>query len=188
MSINPNLPHYWEPMLDHLIFLKVEVSKKSEEFKNVEQLIRNTLSNEIICLERIQNPSVYLAYHDVKTSMQARADLVVEEKQAFHGTSEDNIDIICRENFNPNAPVKHGSAYGRGTYFARDASYSWGYCVSSDGSLGRKMFVCKVLVGRGLNGDQKEFPTTMDNPDNPSVFVKPSPNSFYPEYLVELRP
>uniref|UniRef100_A0A0E9XM90 Poly [ADP-ribose] polymerase n=1 Tax=Anguilla anguilla TaxID=7936 RepID=A0A0E9XM90_ANGAN len=90
----------------------------------------------------------------------------VSEKQLFHGTDSKHIDAICKQNFDWRICGTHGTAYGRGSYFARDAKYSHSYT----GSSGMKaMFVCRVLVGCYTKGDSSYLrPPSRDGGD--SVF------------------
>ena len=52
----------------------------------------------------------------------------------FHGTSEANVEGICREGLDPKR--RSGQAYGPGEYFGGDAAVSWSYCRG-----GKKMIV-----------------------------------------------
>ena len=69
---------------------------------------------------------------------------VINEKQLWHGTGESIIKQICMQNFDFRLVTTH--MYGKGSYFARDASYSNGY--SSCNAQGvSTMFFADVLVG-----------------------------------------
>ncbi|ESO10764.1 hypothetical protein HELRODRAFT_167262 [Helobdella robusta] len=61
--------------------------------------------------------------------MQMERDLArpVNEKNLFHGTSKEAVEAICRTNFDWRLCGSHGTMYGQGSYFARDASYSHMY-------------------------------------------------------------
>jgi len=59
----------------------------------------------------------------------------------FHGTSETNIDVICREGLDPKR--RHGQAYGPGEYFAETNGISFAYCKG-----GKKMLVFAVLMDK----------------------------------------
>ena len=65
-------------------------------------------------------------------------------RRLFHGTKIVNIDVICEQGFDWRmAGSVVGALYGKGTYFARDASYSKDY------TNGGKMFlaqVCKPIL------------------------------------------
>lgn len=66
------------------------------------------------------------------------------EKQLWHGTEESILEKICMQNFDWRLVTKH--AYGKGSYFARDASYSSGYTSCNAYGISA-MFFADVLVG-----------------------------------------
>ena len=52
-------------------------------------------------------------------------DRAPEEKVLFHGTKDQFVDVICKDGFDWRiAGISSGTAFGKGSYFARDASYS----------------------------------------------------------------
>ena len=90
-----------------------------------------------------------------------------------------------------------GVNYGKGVYFARDASYSLKY--SKRGSSGYcQMYVARVLVGRYTIGTKEMKAPPPINPTNPgllydsvvndqrspSIFVIFVDHQCYPEYLI----
>ena len=105
--------------------------------------------------------------------------------------------------------------YLKGTYFARDASYSSRFCkedmkhgdtfqihgVNLQPHLHRPdkvMFLARVLTGDYINGDSKYmrppskdgsfvnlYDSCVDNTWNPKIFVIFDANQIYPEYLIE---
>ncbi len=62
----------------------------------------------------------------------------------FHGTSEKNIDSICRNGFRCELNVR--SAYGKGTYFSEYASVSISYAHTHKKDDIVYMFLCDVLT------------------------------------------
>ena len=136
------------------------------------------------------------------------------EKILFHGTDENNINLICQNGFNRSYCGKNGFlihnlflktlakfsnfytkgvAYGQGVYFALNSAYSNGY-VRNSTSLKKKMFRCKVLVGSCAIGNSamKVPPNNISNgqqydstgDQGGSVFVCYHDNQCYPEYLI----
>ena len=62
-----------------------------------------------------------------KTELQKSLHKEPEEKILFHGTKEDLVDVICKDGFDWRvAGTSNGTLYGKGSYFARDSSYSKG--------------------------------------------------------------
>ena len=88
-----------------------------------------------------------------------------------------------------------GTAFGKGVYFARDASYSLSYATN----VGKRcMYLSQVLVGQYCKGSQAMvvpppkdssrpeilFDSVVNDTANPSIFVVFSDNQCYPEYLI----
>ena len=92
-----------------------------------------------------------------------------------------------------------GTTFGRGTYFARDASYSLNYARAGDGGR-RYMYLARVLVGQYCVGNsvmkvppEKHpsrpeilYESVVDNLVNPCIFVVFYDNQCYPEYLITM--
>lgn len=124
----------------------------------------------------------------------------VDERRLFHGTSHKNIRSICRNNFDWRLSGEvTGDIYGKGTYFARDASFSHCYCHDDEDGV-RYVFIAKVLVGSYTKGEKEyllpppknpsnphsdKFDSCVDNVDNPQVFVVSDNDQYYPEYVIE---
>ena len=123
------------------------------------------------------------------------------EKETFHGTRASSVPVILDQGFI--REYNTVSAYGRGTYFARDASYSEDDRYSppdpQNGGL-KSMFIVRILVGEpcvGQSGMQKPSPkqdgtlheSMVDNVANPSIFVlsSGSDDHAYPEFLIRFR-
>ena len=68
----------------------------------------------------------------------------VNEKQLWHGTEYQHVDHICHQNFDWRLCKR--AAYGIGSYFSTDASYSNGF-TTADSSSVMSMFYADVLVG-----------------------------------------
>ncbi|MBN3299318.1 PAR12 polymerase, partial [Amia calva] len=127
--------------------------------------------------------------------MKKRNGKDVKEKLLFHGTQKSNVEAICNQNFDWRICGIHGTAYGKGTYFATDASYSHTYSASE--SDRRLMFVARVLVGEITGGkasylrppskdDGKTFyDSCVNNVSHPTVFVVFEKHQIYPEYIIE---
>ena len=128
----------------------------------------------------------------------ARSQQTINERRLFHGTTPDAVEAICKHNFDWRLHGKNATAFGEGSYFARDASYS--HVFAKEGASGsRYMFVAKVLVGSYTKGHpsyrrppQKVpsdpgsdlYDTCVNNLSNPSVFVVFDTDQLYPEYII----
>ncbi|POI33035.1 hypothetical protein CIB84_003213 [Bambusicola thoracicus] len=120
----------------------------------------------------------------------------VDERLLFHGTNPSHMPAICEQNFDWRICGTHGTMYGKGSYFARDASYSHAYC--SSGISHYSMFVAQVLVGKFVQGDSEYlrppptpnnrnrlYDSCVDDPENPSIFVIFEKFQIYPAYILE---
>lgn len=67
--------------------------------------------------------------------MEDLGEMHINERRLFHGTSQEVIPKICKEGFDWRLYGRNGSAFGQGTYFARDAQYSHTYS-SKHGPIG----------------------------------------------------
>lgn len=94
-----------------------------------------------------------------------------------------------------------GAIYGRGSYFALNASYSHHYTEEANDGL-RCMFVARVLVGDFTQGNPslkvpppkdasdpygRTYDSTVDNMTAPSIFVTYDMGQSYPAYLIKYR-
>lgn len=90
------------------------------------------------------------------------------------------------------------AAYGKGTYFALNASYSSSNTYSVPNAQGHKhMFYCRVLTGDFTLGNSSMidppaktangtdlYDTVVDNTSAPTIFVVFRDYHAYPEYLI----
>ena len=73
----------------------------------------------------------------------------------FHGTDEDTVPMICQMGFNRSFCGKNATVYGKGVYFARDASYSSSTTYSQPNAQGMQhMFLCRIVIGEYCRGVQ----------------------------------
>lgn len=83
-----------------------------------------------------------------KRSLEARVGSYnVNELSLYHGTDPSVVNGICAQNFDWRLCGKNATAYGQGSYFAKNASYSHNYTTPDTNNL-RYMFVAQVLVGK----------------------------------------
>ncbi|XP_063785327.1 zinc finger CCCH-type antiviral protein 1-like [Pseudophryne corroboree] len=177
---------------------KVAVSETSSEFTSLVKMFSMTLSGKTVKrIWRIQNPSLWQIYQWQNEQMKkANPGKVVSERQLFHGTDSTHLDAICNQNFDWRICGTHGTVYGQGSYFARDASYSHNYSVPTSSGK-RTMFIARVLVGDYVTGDPnmkrpplkpnriQSYDSCVDNIYNPSIFVVFDKLQIYPEYVLE---
>ena len=73
----------------------------------------------------------------------------------FHGTDETTVPKITSMGFNRSFCGKNATMFGKGVYFARDASYSSSTTYSRPNAKGiQHMFLCRVVVGVYCQGQR----------------------------------
>lgn len=199
-SSSADVPSHWDQTAEGSgSYQLVPLSASSLEFQNVEKLFKHTMhSSTVQSIRRIQNRSLWRMFQWQKENMMERnGGKAVEERLLFHGTDPSLLDAICDQNFDWRMCGVHGTLYGKGSYFARDAAYSHNYCKST--STSKTMFVARVLVGeftrgsssyvrppaKGLN--KNLYDSCVDNIINPAIFVIFEKYQIYPEFVIEYR-
>ncbi|TRY82709.1 hypothetical protein DNTS_018771, partial [Danionella cerebrum] len=176
---------------------RVALSPSEGEYNHVQELFELTMSRYTISsIHRIQNKELWEVFQWKKDCMRrSRTGGNVPERQLFHGTDSKHVEVICRENFDWRICGVNGTAYGKGSYFARDAKYSHSY---TNNSPTRCMFLCRVLVGDFTRGDASFvrappkdggnalfYDSCVDDTRAPSIFVVFEKHQIYPEYLIQ---
>ncbi|XP_066846389.1 protein mono-ADP-ribosyltransferase PARP12 isoform X2 [Anser cygnoides] len=198
---NQACPPHWDSFaLPDSKYKAVEISNISSEYKEIKKQFEQTMKTyNIVRVQRIQNPSLWKVFQWKKEQMKKEAGKKeVNERLLFHGTKGARLEDICINNFDWRTCGSNGANYGKGSYFARDASYSHEYCQST--VKPNVMFMARVLVGDYVQGraDYVRPPTRsadglwfydscVDNELNPSIFVIFEKNQIYPEYLIEYK-
>ncbi|KAK2499566.1 hypothetical protein MC885_005836 [Smutsia gigantea] len=193
-----SIPEHWDPSaLPDPGFKKIVLSSSSEEYQKVCNLFINTLPFYLVQkIERVQNLALWEVYQWQKGQMQKRnGGKVVDERQLFHGTSASFVDAICQQNFDWRVCGLHGTSYGKGSYFARDAAYSHHYSKSNTKCY--TMFLARVLVGEFIRGNASFvrppvregqgstlYDSCVNSMSDPSIFVIFEKHQVYPEYVI----
>ncbi|KAK3570491.1 hypothetical protein QTP86_020072 [Hemibagrus guttatus] len=193
-----DVPGHWDQAaLPSFSYTTVTLSGSEPDYKKVTLLFKRTMSSSTIrSVKRVQNPSLWKVFQWQKEQMKKRTGRgVIDERYLFHGTDKSLIEAICEQNFDWRISGVHGSLYGKGSYFARDAKYSDRYALSKGGT--KMMFVALVLVGEFTKGSssylrppektQEEgfYDSCVDNLSNPAIFVIFEKYQIYPEYIIE---
>ena len=124
----------------------------------------------------------------------------VNEMRLFHGTSREIVEAICKDNFDWRVNGKNATRYGKGSYFAVNASCSNSY-ANEDNKGSKFMFVAKVLVGSYTTGHSSyqrppskidssdpasdRYDSCVDKMSDPSISVVFQNDQLYPEYIIE---
>merc|ERR1711963_951398 len=73
----------------------------------------------------------------------------LNERYLFHGTRNENINKIAAEGFDMRVPTANGARFGKGIYFALNASYSIRFAKQC-----KMMFIARVLCGTSTLGKE----------------------------------
>nr|XP_023963553.1 protein mono-ADP-ribosyltransferase PARP12 [Chrysemys picta bellii] len=197
-SQEESIPAHWDKSaLPELGYKLIKLPSSSDEYKKVQADFQRTMPKTVIQeIQRIQNPTLWKVYQWQKEQMQKTSGgKDVCERHLFHGTSKKHIDAICQQNFDWRICGLHGTAYGKGSYFARDASYSDNYS-KTDSNI-KTMFLARVLAGDFTLGSSSYlrppakdsgnnfYDSCVNSLSNPSIFVIFEKHQIYPEYLIE---
>ncbi|XP_015267804.1 PREDICTED: poly [ADP-ribose] polymerase 11-like [Gekko japonicus] len=211
------IPSHWEDVNPEEPYQLIPLQKQTNEYKEVASLFAKTMEgSRIKRIQRIQNLDLWEFFCRKKNQLKKkRGASFINEHMLFHGTSGEFVEAICIHNFDWRINGMHAAVYGKGTYFARDASYSSRFCkddmkhsstfqihgVDLQLHMFRKhkvMFLARVLTGDYITGDSKYvrppskdgsfvnlYDSCVDNTWNPKIFVVFDANQIYPEYLIE---
>eukprot|EP00041_Stephanoeca_diplocostata_P030623 m.932583 g.932583 ORF g.932583 m.932583 type:complete len:1575 (+) comp23791_c0_seq1:275-4999(+) len=188
-----------------------DVALDAEEVKHVVEkwysTIRNTrLNGKIVGIKRIQNRSLWQSFAVKRIQIRKRDsdgrahgqfDLI--RPTCFHGCQPHVVPKIYQQGFNRSFCGRNMCRYGKGVYFARDASYSADPTYSARDDKGiQYMFVCRVLCGVYCVGRNDQlvpdtydastnrlYDSTVDNLADPMMWVTYHDAQAYPEYLLE---
>lgn len=195
---NVSLPNEWTPMTDDQEVVTVLLDSSSEQYCQGQREFLKTMNGRTIHkIDRIQNVDLWESYSRKFSKLSRKLGTPPEVRHLFHGTSETSAKAICQQGFDWRLCGVHGTAYGKGSYFAVNASYSDGYTSSSPNGH-KLMFLSKVIVGSFVVGSSNTVrPPPMnqakphvlhcscvDNQNNPTIFVIFDNDQAYPELLI----
>ncbi|KAK7896313.1 hypothetical protein WMY93_021638 [Mugilogobius chulae] len=195
-----SVPDYWnKTQISESGYKRVSLLPSTEEYKGIQELFFQTMTGyDLIQIERIQNKALWEAFRLQKIHMKNNnGRKPVLEKKLFHGTDPQFVDTICATNFDWRVCGVHGTSFGQGSYFARDASYSHFFTGYHEP---RFMFVSRVLVGEFTKGSSEYrrppskdgrgmnlFDSCVNDVENPSIFVVFEKHQIYPEYVLQYK-
>uniref|UniRef100_F6PTL6 Poly [ADP-ribose] polymerase n=2 Tax=Monodelphis domestica TaxID=13616 RepID=F6PTL6_MONDO len=196
------IPSHWLTMKNTNLLL-VDLKSQDPEYKKVnDEFLRTCPNFKIEKIQRIQNIILWNLYKTKKTLMDEQNPQAKNERCLFHGTDVDSLSHVNSQGFNRVYAGKNATAYGKGTYFAVNASYSSSDTYSKPDQNGKKyMYYVRVLTGDYTLGNSSYlvpppknaqnsdvlFDSVTDNMQNPSLFVIFYDNQSYPEYLITFR-
>lgn len=147
--------HYETVLMDNPIF-DVICNKIEKSYNNA----------CILFIDKVVNNKLLERYEKFKNEHPS-----CMEYNVFHGTSEGNIKSIALEGFD----IKYNtvSAYGKGTYFADNASYSKSYMNKGSNSK-KNSDMCFMFYSKIWH----------TGPVAPGIHVVKDNDATYPEYII----
>ena len=200
----------------------VTLQATSPEYTTAETAFNKTMTGkytQILSIQRLQNPTLYKQYAVRKKEMEKHNPKDHQNEQLlWHGTSPDTLDKINTRGFDRNFAGKNckvyneifilyyyynflATVYGKGVYFARDASYSHRF-TSPDANGVHHMYYTLVLTGEFTVGNSSmlapppknpqvdpnvTFDATVNNVADPSIFVVYQDAQNYPAFMINYQ-
>uniref|UniRef100_UPI003AAA2BFC protein mono-ADP-ribosyltransferase PARP14-like n=1 Tax=Centroberyx gerrardi TaxID=166262 RepID=UPI003AAA2BFC len=192
------LPAHWEDMKG-VQLKRFSLPQGSKEYSDVQQELHGIMRN-IISIERVQNKTLWQSYQLMKKQLEEKNKHQNNERQLFHGTGSNSIDLINSQGFNRSYAGTHAAMFGNGSYFAVDPAYSARGYAKPDALGHKRMYLARVLVGDFIqgragmvtppskgSGPADLYDSVTDNTANPTMFVIFSDIQAYPEYLITFK-
>jgi Poly(ADP-ribose) polymerase catalytic domain len=168
--------------------VRKDVFMSDKRYNKIEEGIRKSYPNScILWIEEITNTELEESFQKQKAEIEVKRGKPCKEMELYHGTKEDATNNIIHEGFDPERNYR--AAYGKGSYFAKNASYSRDYAPPASDQISF-MLICSVLVSEiGIYGSNKTIDTSkhdnsVDNPKNPSIYVTPYQYGAIPRFIV----
>ena len=198
------IPRHWKPQQTSDVET-TPVPVNGEEWCELETLMWKSLPTaKLVEVLRIQNLTLWRRYSFFKSLMSRKNQGQVNEKLLFHGTRDTNPKTIISSE--KGFDFRYGSDncfWGKGTYFAVNASYCDSRFVYKPSNKTKQVFVARVLTGRSANISKpdrtlKEPPKLphseteaydsvnglVENPTHTQVYVIYDHDKAYPAYLL----
>ena len=165
-----------------MYFSPVDMSDKryDEIYSRIQQSYPNAC---ILYIDEVINTELSEKYNTFKNSLTD-----IKEQQLFHGTLDTLINVIADHGFDPTK--NKTAAFGYGTYFAKNAGYSFSYMRSAKNNDITYMFLADVLVGRLTIGKHRtkddiyNWDNNVDSLTNPTIYTTPYRYGAYPRYII----
>ena len=158
---------------------------------------------EIERIERVQNKLLWRRYFDCARRTDNFNHGVLNETRLFHGSSSNQPEDIYRGDDGFDMRFCNRGMWGKGNYFAVNASYSNAYAHSCPGNR-RQMLLAYVLVGHDYNchsdsnltkppvrnatGDiRRRFDCVSGTTGGSKVYITYENDKAYPAYLITYR-
>ena len=198
-------PLYWCPgtcaTARELVLLDRRNPSMRAAWDDVESRAKSTVPGmNVLEVAVLHDPLRWRSYSTTKDNLSVKLAGGANEQCLFHAGSESSVSNIAANGFLRD--YNNVAAYGTGTYFARDASYSARDRYSPPNNRGEKfMYLARVLVGEpcvggagmaqpaAKPGSAELHDSMVDDIQNPQIFVLSagSDEHAYPEFLIKFK-
>ncbi|XP_067891025.1 protein mono-ADP-ribosyltransferase PARP14-like isoform X2 [Heterodontus francisci] len=199
------LPRTWTNMKNQEVLI-VALQTGATEYKDVAEKFRKSCQKtivDIVKIERIQNRKLWQSYSVRKETVQRKNPRINTEQILYHGTTKEISQKVNKTGFNRSFCGRNATYYGKGTYFALNASYSCDNKYSNPDSDGCKyIYQARVITGKKCKGEQDMLEPApvdaqidsadlcdcaVDDLSKPRIFVIFCDDGAYPEYLITFK-
>lgn len=152
------------------------ISTSDKRFDDICNRVYESYKNSCICsISEVVNEQLLNTFEAYVKNNDSK---IIEN---FHGTLHSNLYSIMNDGFKSELNIT--SAYGIGTYTAKNARYSFSYMKDTDSIGISYMFLCQIaIIKQGLYNTDAD--TTVNSVENPTIFVTKNDVAIYPKYLI----
>lgn len=187
------------------ILMPLDAEYESEEYGRIAGRFLQTMpSADILNIKRIQNKPLWMKYIQCSQHMLQFNDSILGEQMLFHGSRTTDPKDIYNGDSSFDMRFSSNGMWGKGNYFAVNASYSNGFAYHSKEGV-KKMLVAWVLTGYsycygahpytkpplrcggGKGGFQRRYDSVSGVTGGSKVYITYENNRAYPAYLVTYR-
>ena len=195
-----SLGPYWESQSKDTELKSV--TRHSEEWKYIQKKVNETLPNSSVSeIQRIQSKWLWSKYAFCRQRMKIKnGDSNVNEALLFHGPRQTTPETIYTSEYGFDFRFGSSGMWGKGAYFAGNASYSNDYAYNLPHPYGTKqMFLAYVLTGISVehpvdsnldkpplkpSSTQERYDSVKGNTGSSEIYVVYDHDKSYPAYLV----
>lgn len=173
-------PDFWDPHQVEecdLELVLLDPDTDCEEYSRVADTFLQTMTNvSHLEIKRIQNRVVWAKYRDCCRRM-LEFNGILREKMLFHGSRGTDPKEIYAGDASFDMRFSGNGMWGKGNYFAVNASYSNGFAYHARGGY-KKMLVAWVLTGYSYSSEPHQF----DKPPIRTALVESSNDEIQRRY------
>jgi hypothetical protein len=195
----PSFPLNWAPQRSNLTLFNV--GRDTKEFNNVTTRLRRTMPTaQITRLQRVQNKSLWTSFQAIRQSLETKLGRSNISERLFHGSGSTPPQTLLDSDICFDRNFSNQGMWGRGLYFAVNASYSNDYAHTAGNE--RQFFLADVLVGEWMDkphdtnctrlvrivdkhpGTGNDYDSYRGNTNGSNIFILYRDSRAYPTYLI----